>query len=126
MREWFTGSGRRRRTARRLPDGPLRRYLETPPPEPSTPLADLPLLAMDVETTGLDPRRDRVLSVGLVPVDGDRIVLGGARSLLLRAEGADIVGVAVVVDRDTGARERVLAEGLDYRWAVSDADLGLG
>lgn len=91
MREWFTGSGRRRRTARRLPDGPLRRYLETPPPEPSTPLADLPLLAMDVETTGLDPRRDRVLSVGLVPVDGDRIVLGGARSLLLRAEGADDV-----------------------------------
>jgi orotate phosphoribosyltransferase len=43
----------------------------------------------------------------------------------LRTEGADVVGVAVVVDRDTGARERVLAEGLDYRWAVSASDLGL-
>ena len=43
----------------------------------------------------------------------------------LRTEGAEVVGVAVVVDRDTGARERVLAEGLDYRWAVSSADLGL-
>ena len=45
-----------------------------------------------------------------------------------RAQGATVphpmVG-AVVVDRDTGARERVLAEGLDYRWAVSSADLGL-
>ena len=43
----------------------------------------------------------------------------------LRAEGAEVVGVAVVVDRDTGAREKVLTQGLDYRWAVSAADLGL-
>ncbi len=43
----------------------------------------------------------------------------------LRSEGAEVVGVAVVVDRDTGARERVLAEDLDYRWAVSAPDLGL-
>ncbi|MDX2355680.1 exonuclease domain-containing protein [Dietzia sp. PP-33] len=95
MREWFTGAGRRRRAARRLPEGPLRHYLETPPPGPSTPLGELPLLAVDVETTGLEPRRDRVLSVGSVPVDGDRIVLGGAESMLLRgahAEDDDGVG----------------------------------
>ncbi|AVZ39654.1 MULTISPECIES: exonuclease domain-containing protein [unclassified Dietzia] len=91
MRDWFTRSGRRQRAARRLPDGPLRRYLETPPPAPSTPLADLRLLAVDVETTGLDPRRHRVLSVGLVPVDGDRIDLGGARSMILRDDHADEV-----------------------------------
>lgn len=83
----LTVAGRRRRSARRVPDGPLRRYLETPQPEPATPLGDLPLLAMDVETTGLDPRRDRVLSVGLVPIDGDRIVLAGAESMLLRPDG---------------------------------------
>ncbi len=43
----------------------------------------------------------------------------------LRAAGAEVVGVAVIADRDTGARERVQAEGLDYRWAYSLADLGL-
>jgi orotate phosphoribosyltransferase len=43
----------------------------------------------------------------------------------LREAGADIVGVAVVVDRDTGARERIEADGVPYRYAVSAADLGL-
>jgi orotate phosphoribosyltransferase len=44
----------------------------------------------------------------------------------LREAGAEVVGVAVIVDRDTGARERIEAEGLQYRYAVSAADLGLG
>ncbi len=43
----------------------------------------------------------------------------------VRAAGGDIVGVAVIVDRDTGARERIEAEGLPYRYAVSLDDLGL-
>jgi orotate phosphoribosyltransferase len=43
----------------------------------------------------------------------------------LREAGADVVGVAVVVDRDTGAREVIEAEGLRYRFAVSAHDLGL-
>ncbi len=43
----------------------------------------------------------------------------------LREAGADVVGVAVIVDRDTGAREAIEAEGLAYRFAVSAHDLGL-
>lgn len=43
----------------------------------------------------------------------------------LREAGADIVGVAVIVDRGTGARERIEAAGLPYRYAISLADLGL-
>ena len=41
----------------------------------------------------------------------------------LRAAGATVVGVAVVVDR--GAGDAVRAAGLDYRAAYSLADLGL-
>jgi len=44
----------------------------------------------------------------------------------LREAGAEVVGVAVIVDRDTGARERVEAAGLPYRFAISAAELGLG
>ncbi|NED95793.1 orotate phosphoribosyltransferase [Phytoactinopolyspora alkaliphila] len=43
----------------------------------------------------------------------------------LRAAGANVVAVAVIVDRDTGARERVEAEGLEYRAAYGLTDLGL-
>jgi orotate phosphoribosyltransferase len=41
----------------------------------------------------------------------------------LREAGAEVVGVAVIVER--GARARVEAAGLDYRAAYSLDDLGL-
>ncbi|MDT0165886.1 orotate phosphoribosyltransferase [Actinotalea sp. AC32] len=43
----------------------------------------------------------------------------------LREAGADVVGVAVIVDRGTGARERIEAEGLPYLAVYDLADLGL-
>ncbi|HSV37846.1 MAG TPA: orotate phosphoribosyltransferase [Nocardioidaceae bacterium] len=43
----------------------------------------------------------------------------------LREAGANIVAVAVIVDRDTGAKEKVEAEGLEYRYAFSKTDLSL-
>jgi orotate phosphoribosyltransferase len=43
----------------------------------------------------------------------------------LREAGAHVVGVAVIVDRATGARERIEAEGLPYLAAYDLAELGL-
>jgi orotate phosphoribosyltransferase len=43
----------------------------------------------------------------------------------LRGAGADVVGVAVVVDRDTGARQAVEAAGLEYRAVYGLADLSI-
>ena len=43
----------------------------------------------------------------------------------VRDAGAHVVGVAVIVDRDTGARERVEAAGVPYRYAFGLADLDL-
>ena len=43
----------------------------------------------------------------------------------LRAAGAEVAGVAVIVDRSTGAREAVQAAGLPYRAAFGLVDLGL-
>ena len=43
----------------------------------------------------------------------------------LRKVGADIAAVAVVVDRDTGAREVIEAEGIPYYYAIGLDDLGL-
>ena len=43
----------------------------------------------------------------------------------VREAGGEVVAVAVVVDRSTGAAERVEAQGLEYRFAVGLGDLGL-
>jgi orotate phosphoribosyltransferase len=43
----------------------------------------------------------------------------------LREAGAEVIGVAVIVDRGTGAREVIEAAGVPYRWAYDLADLGL-
>ncbi|WP_422631003.1 orotate phosphoribosyltransferase [Sediminivirga luteola] len=43
----------------------------------------------------------------------------------LREAGATVAAVAVIVDRDTGARERVEAAGLPYLAAITTEDLGL-
>lgn len=44
----------------------------------------------------------------------------------VREAGADVVGVCTVVDRDTGARQAVEAEGVAYRALLGLADLQLG
>ncbi len=53
---------------------------------------------------------------------------GGSVLTALRAvrdAGAIVVGVATVVDRDTGAREVIEAEGVPYRALLGLADIGL-
>ncbi|AIG64729.1 orotate phosphoribosyltransferase [Corynebacterium atypicum] len=43
----------------------------------------------------------------------------------LRAAGAEVVAVATVVDRETGAAEAIAAESLEYRHLLGLSDLGL-
>ena len=45
-------------------------------PSGATPLDELPVVSLDTETTGLDVRRDRLLSVGAVHLHGHRLYLG--------------------------------------------------
>jgi len=70
------------------------------------------------------------------PVEGRRVLAvedtsttGGSVLTAVEAltgAGAHVVGVAVIVDRDTGAKERVEAEtGAPYLFAFGKAELGL-
>ena len=49
-----------------------------------TPLRDVPLMALDVETTGLDPVKDGIVSIGLVPMGLDRIRASASRHWILK------------------------------------------
>ena len=46
-------------------------------------------------------------------------------ALALREAGAEVVAVAVIVDRATGAEERIRAEGFPYFYALGLSDIGL-
>ena len=56
---------------------------------PSPPWESVTYWALDLETGGLDPRRDPILSVGMVPIREGGIRLGEAWSSLVRPEEAD-------------------------------------
>lgn len=71
---------------------------------------------------GPDVKGRRVLAVDDTSTTGGSVLTAVEA---LREAGAEVVGVAVIVDRDTGARERVAEAGLDYRWAFDAEDLGL-
>lgn len=51
---------------------------------PETPVADVPLVAMDFETTGLDPNQHSIVSIGLLPMSLQRIYSRDARHWVVR------------------------------------------
>jgi DNA polymerase-3 subunit epsilon len=64
---------------------PVRRRRPRPPRvSGGTPWRDAPYISLDFETTGLDYAADHVISYGVVPIDGGRILLGRGRHELVR------------------------------------------
>ncbi|WP_092626846.1 orotate phosphoribosyltransferase [Actinopolyspora mzabensis] len=64
----------------------------------------------------------RVLAVEDTSTTGDSVLTAVEA---LREVDAEVLGVATVVDRDTGAREAIEAAGLPYRSLLGVTDLGL-
>lgn len=82
-------------------------------PERRTPVSQLPLLALDIETTGLSATSDRILAVGVVPVDGTRVDLSGARRFVVdHHEPGEAVSIHGITHDDLESG-RPLAEVLD-------------
>lgn len=72
---------------------------------------------------GPDVAGRRVLAVEDTSTTGASVL---AAVDALRRAGAEVVAVAVIVDRATGARERIEQAGLTYRAAYGLTDIGLG
>jgi orotate phosphoribosyltransferase len=71
---------------------------------------------------GIEVSGQRVLAVEDTSTTGGSVLTAVEA---LREAGAEVVGVATVVDRNTGAREAIEAEGLPYRYLLDLDDLGL-
>lgn len=59
-------------------------YRRAKPPAPKTPWREARYVAVDLETTGLDPRRDEIVSYAAIPVDDARLIVGEAKTTLVR------------------------------------------
>jgi DNA polymerase III subunit epsilon len=95
MRGW----PRRDRPAdpRAYPEGPVRDLAASPPATSTTAVSGVDFLAVDVETTGLNPRRHHVLAVGWVPLTAGQVVLAGAHEVVVRPPSGVGVGDSATV-----------------------------
>lgn len=74
---------RRRRLAAKTPDGPLKEYLSKPFVGGKEDCREVEFVAIDLETTGLDHKKEEIISVGLVLMRGLRIDLTTASHQLV-------------------------------------------
>ncbi|WP_421865938.1 3'-5' exonuclease [Motiliproteus sp.] len=72
------------RLAQQARDPRLQSYYRAGMVAADTPISQAPLVAMDFETTGLDPEHDGIVSIGLVPLSLARIRCADAREWILR------------------------------------------
>lgn len=89
-----------------LADQRLRFLYDAPPPNE--------WVSVDCETTGLDTRRDEIISIGAVRIVGDRVMTSEALSLLVKpskAFSADSVRIHRL-------REQDVAQGLEPEEAI--------
>ena len=60
-------------------------FITTPFPSPTTSAKDSHFLVLDFELTGLNPRKDHIVSIGWVPVRQHEIVLSEAKHYLINS-----------------------------------------
>ncbi len=82
----------------------------------STPIADVEMVALDFETTGLDPSRDSIVSIGLVPMSLSRIRCGGAKHWIIRPE-TRLHSTSVVVH---GITHSAVADAPDFHKVIDN------
>lgn len=97
----------RARALRRLRDPDYRFLFEPPPPDE--------WVALDCETTGLDPRSDEIVSIGAVRIVGRSIRCSERLELLVRPNRG-VSGASARVHR---LRERDLVDALPLREALA-------
>ncbi|MBS0002931.1 MAG: 3'-5' exonuclease [Thioalkalivibrio sp.] len=106
---------RRQRRAAKVPPGPLRDYLAGKIPDLSNDCRETRFLAVDLETTGLNPAEDQILSIGWVAMDGLTIRLDTAGQCRVRPTREIPEASAVIhqITDDQAARGGSLGEALE-------------
>ena len=134
MLQRWRHSRRCRKLARNCRTPVLSRYLEGCSAQKIGTIADTPMIAVDLELTGLDAAENQIISMGWTQIDRGRMRMGGNRYLLISAgqsvgESAAIhelldSEVAQGADLDTGL-EALFDAAQDRLWIFHHAGLDI-
>lgn len=112
--EFFAPAGDAEQTAA------TRRFRPVTQIDPDTPLNQAPYVIFDTELTGLKPKKDSIVSIGAVKMEGNRINLGDTYYRLVEPR-TKLTGSSVVIHGITPTEvstwpsiDRLLPEFLDY------------
>ncbi|MHC6800285.1 3'-5' exonuclease [Vibrio antiquarius] len=86
-------------------------FYSNKPPAPETPLSEVEFVALDFETTGLNPEKHDIITIGLVPFNLKRIFLRNSRHWKVRPQRA--------LDEDS-----VIIHGITHSELIDAPDLG--
>ncbi|MEA2398595.1 MAG: polymerase subunit epsilon, partial [Thermoleophilaceae bacterium] len=81
---------------RRPPEGAAAEFVAVARPADETPWREARWCSLDLELTGLDPRRNDIIAVGAVPIEDGRIVLGESLYTLVRTTRRSEHGAVLV------------------------------
>jgi len=95
---------KRKRLLKRAPKGALKDFLSVPFPDLNTPMHKLSILAVDFETTGLDAKADKLLSVGFVVIENEQIKLNSCYHQIIKTK-AKLEESNVVIHQITDAQK---------------------
>ncbi|KLV08302.1 MULTISPECIES: exonuclease domain-containing protein [Photobacterium] len=97
------------------PEG-VNRYLSTPLPDIRSRLEDVSFVALDFETTGVEPGNDQILSIGFVPLTLNEIAVEQSAELFVR-HGQFVKAVSAEVNHIT---PKLLENGVSLDQGMSD------
>jgi len=84
---WLLGyEAKRKQLLKKSPKGALHDFLSVPLPDLNTPINKLNILSVDFETTGLDAKLDKLLSIGFVELHNQQIPLSSCYHQIINTQ----------------------------------------
>ena len=98
LREKILDSRLYRDFIQRKATGPLRTYYDVPPADPERSVMETEFIALDLETTGFDPKKDEIVSLGWVIIRQLSVDFSSCEHILVRPS-KELSESSVVVHR---------------------------
>ncbi|TMM45308.1 exonuclease domain-containing protein [Colwellia ponticola] len=115
---WLMGyEAQRKRLLKTAPEGALRDFLSVPFPDIHTSIEKVDILSVDFETTGLDAKKDKLLSVGFIPFKRQQMSLSDCYHQIINTQ-AQLEESNVIIhhitdsQKDRGKALRIVVEAL--------------